>query len=652
MRLLQGVVACSLSLLVVLGGCRRNQPTLVDRNAAPETQLWSAPPDSSEYEYLVHLYWRGTDGDGVVERYIWTIQDTLVTDPALSWDPANRLRDFRSGRITTRTDSVFSFTAFRNVGGVGIKKNRQAFYIASIDDNGVIDPSPAAVEFVATIDKLPEIEVAVHIGSRHRHYTHRSAPADTVGMFKPFSISFHGSTENGEIRAYQWFPLSTSITLPGARVWRPWTPCDDLTGADLAACEARALQDTLVSLTNSGTQIVPSSTFRFSAQCRDDANAESPIDAGRFSEGVCQVQVNFDPDTKVDQVKSYYVFNDAVHERDINFRDAVRDTVPFKSWVWIHYAGWDDTRDSIRCSPLNSDRCINFQLNYERTSSRLPGSYGTSGWVPRGAAHDTDTTSASDSNSVNIGSVEYDFWIRAIDENLKPDGRPARVSIVGNYDPTLDNVTLQDHFGNQLDLATLDTLTWNFWKGEGWPYTSLYDTVDVTGGGSFQKRFSFRILATGHDSNLDPVGSGVKSWQYLIFDEDGNFYPLARAGETWVSGDGLNNLDDEFGLRFRYGNFFAGLDPYGDAVMSNLPAYMNRDLTVILKGRDTATDEGEFTQYMFLGTVAPGAKGVHNFAELVTLNQYPTAVFGRWTKEKRFTFHFRMIRDPAPPPAR
>jgi hypothetical protein len=625
---------------VLVGGCRRNQPSLVDRNQAPETQLWYAPPDSSDYEYLVHLYWRGTDSDGIAERFIWTIQDTLVTDET-AWNPAERLRDFRSGRMITRTDSVFSFTAFKVINGVGVKKNRQAFYIAAIDDNGVIDPTPAAVEFVATIDELPQIFFTLYIDGRTIPYMHRPTPRDTVGMAKPFQISYHGETTNGEVRAYQWFPLSTTVELPGARIW------------------STNLSDTLRSFTNAGEQTLPSSVFRFAAKCIDDADAESPVDAGRFQEGVAQVVVNFDPDTEIDGMKSYYFKNGAVQPvRDIDFADGVPDTVPYRSWLWIHYASWDDEGDVIRCSPLNNDRCINFQIKYERSSSRLRGGFGSSGWTPRGAAHDTDTLSAADSNTVNIGTVEYNFFVRGIDENLRPDGTPARVRVIGNYDPTLTSVTFQDHLGNEVDInsGAVDTLTWNFWKGVGWPYTSGFDTLDIFDPElRFFKRFQWRLSATGFDHPDDPDGSAIKTWRYLIFDDENNFWPLARAGETWVTGDALNSLDDTFELTFRYPSCNTDpddptlADPCGDTVFANLPAFLNRDLTLYLTGRDTGVDEGEFSQFMFYSTVAPNAKGSHGRAEKVLINSYPTAVYGRWTEEKVFTFHFRMIRDPEPP---
>ena len=95
-------VGLFLLLVCLIAGflaCRRNQPSLVDSNRAPDTELWYAPPESTEYEYLVHLYWRGIDQDGVADKYIWTITDTIVGNPELRWNPAERLRDFQRSHL-------------------------------------------------------------------------------------------------------------------------------------------------------------------------------------------------------------------------------------------------------------------------------------------------------------------------------------------------------------------------------------------------------------------------------------------------------------------------------------------------------------------------------------------------------------------------
>ncbi len=224
MKLRAALVLILVCVAAIVFSCRRNQPSLVDANRAPDTELWYAPPDSTEYEYLVHLYWRGVDQDGIAVRYIWTITDTIVPGQ-LGWDPSQRIRDFRSGHLTTGTDSVFSFTAFRDVGGVGLKKNRQAFHIAAIDDNGVIDPSPARIEFVATVETLPKMKFVTSVtrvdGGVRTVTTRAHDPAaiDTVGMFRPFAIFYQGSTVNGSVRESRFFPLTADVIIPGADVW-------------------------------------------------------------------------------------------------------------------------------------------------------------------------------------------------------------------------------------------------------------------------------------------------------------------------------------------------------------------------------------------------------------------------------------------------
>ena len=92
-------------LSVILFSCRRSQPALIDANRAPNTELWYAPPDSTLYDWNVNVYWRGIDMDGVSDRFIWTITDTLEANPLLRWNPSERVADFRVGRITSRTDT-------------------------------------------------------------------------------------------------------------------------------------------------------------------------------------------------------------------------------------------------------------------------------------------------------------------------------------------------------------------------------------------------------------------------------------------------------------------------------------------------------------------------------------------------------------------
>ena len=62
---------------------------------------------------------------------------------------------------------------------------------------------------MATIDKLPELRFITSVSGQTRAYSALSVPRDTMGMFKPFSISYHGMTTNGSVLGYEYFPLTS-----------------------------------------------------------------------------------------------------------------------------------------------------------------------------------------------------------------------------------------------------------------------------------------------------------------------------------------------------------------------------------------------------------------------------------------------------------
>ena len=167
---------------------------------------------------------------------------------------------------------------------------------------------------------------------------------------------------------------------------------------------------------------------------------------------MCQIVVNFDPDTEFIGVKSFYTVDDVVYEEDVVFDDAEPDTVPYDSWVWIRYFGEDDHRDGwIECDTTWApDKCIGFQVAYDLWSTFSDFSE-FSLWQPRDGVHDTDSFSSTDSNTFHIGTAIYDVMVRALDEHERPDGTPPSIEIIGNHDPTLDAVAVEDHFGVKLE---------------------------------------------------------------------------------------------------------------------------------------------------------------------------------------------------------
>jgi hypothetical protein len=486
---------------------------------------------------------------------------------------------------------------------------------------------------VTEVTELPEIRFATEIRGIQKPYI-ATAALDTVGYMKPFQISYHGSTINRGIIAYKFFPLSTGITIPGADLW------------------TTDLSDTIRVFNGPGEPVPPSGIIRLAAQCRDASLSESLVNAGTFEDGVCQVVVNFDPDTDIFNVSSSYTINNVVYGEIIDFTDGIPDTVPYNSWVRLDYHGWDDDRDQKSlCNDLEPDRCIGFQVAYTKDSDRVPGAHEFSLWQPRDGVHDTDPYSSTDSNTFHIGSLEYDLHVRAIDEHGRPDGTPPDVYIIGNFDPTLDSVAVEDHLGNRIDLSILDTVTWNFWKGEGWPYVCQCDTVDFQetfcdpvdcqgrtypdNGGTFEfyKTFSVSIKAWGHDHPKDPTGSAVKAWRYFVKNNQDEFVDLGKSVLGWFDGVEVDVLDDVIRWRVLYpGPFSSNPDPMGDTVFDNVPSWIDNDLTFFLMGRDMANQEGEFVQSIFIN----GQESI--------INVFPTGMLGRWTEERVFSFRIQLVR--------
>jgi hypothetical protein len=463
---------------------------------------------------------------------------------------------------------------------------------------------------VSEVTQLPQIHFTTSI-TKIINYTTKvtttkpydPAVLDTVGMFRPFVISYHGTTVNGQVRAYRYFSMTPGVTLAGENVWST-----DVT-------------DTLRVFPNKGSDVIPSGVFRLGVQCRDDAGAESPVDAGTFSEGVCQLMVNYDPDTEMFMVWNTYWVGGQQFTETVDFTDGIPDTVPYQSWITLFYYGVDSPYDSTLCQDWVNE-CLKYQVQYTRDSDRIPGARASSRWLPDDG-EDSNPFGTSDSTSMNVGSLEYVMRARTIDEYGRPDGRPAEINIVGNFDPTLDSYAIRRHDGHVVSDG--DTLVWDWAHParEGFNFDDVTNPLRV-------KEFYFIIAATGHDHPKERTGSGVKSWRYGFQREDDPSIsqPFARSG-FWVDGLATNTLSDTFRVVFEY----PLLDTNGDAVFDNLPPWMNKGYEFSVTGRDTRTFLEDFRQYIFLNS------------QKTLLNVYPASQLGRWTQEGRMRFYLTIRRD-------
>jgi hypothetical protein len=470
-----------------------------------------------------------------------------------------------------------------------------------VNDTDLVSPWSPGLTVTVNQYTLPEIHFATTITWIDQHtsrtITKPYIPGvlDTVGVCRPLKISYHGASPWVPILKYQFFPLSQGIYIDDQSEW------------------TTDLSDTIRSIDLCGNDYY-NGIFRLAAQCEDAREGRSIIDAGQFEQGVCQVVVNFDPDTKITQLLNTYYINQTPVQRWIDFKDAVPDTIPYNSWVKLFYRGWDSPYDSVFCQDV-TNRCIKYQRSYHWYSGRVPHAEERSAHLPPGG-DDNDPFNVADTSSMNFGSVEYEIFVRSLDEHGRPDGTPDMVELVGNFDPILDECYLEDHLGNQVENG--DTLTWNWWRPAN---TDTFNQNTF----EFEKKFRFIINASGHDHPMEPT-SGVKNWTYNFYDLQSVNVRFARSG-PWVAGNALNALSDTFKVTFSY----PLTDPTGDQVFSNLPDWINTTYDLVLMGRDTGMGE-EFSQYMFIDE------------DKELLNVYPVTPFGRWTEEKTVRFHLRLVR--------
>jgi len=224
MRLRVGAVLC-LFLALLGAGCRKTLAPVVD-NQAPETWIVAAPQDTvtqfdpvggairpqiGKIPVRFHLYWAGSDRDGAVTGFYYAVVETLPVPSAGASSvpnlPGPKARDYR---FTTKTDSIFVFTASEEV-----SERQHAFYIYAVDDKGRPDATPARFVF-SSYDRFPPkaiIDEMTAVGTEYEllpgggvqpvqrtyHITDffeisndHAAPRDTVPGDSRLSVRWHG----------------------------------------------------------------------------------------------------------------------------------------------------------------------------------------------------------------------------------------------------------------------------------------------------------------------------------------------------------------------------------------------------------------------------------------------------------------------------
>ena len=617
-----------LALLMLLSACRREAPTL-DRNRDPQTYITSSPPETTDAEYRVHLYWHGTDRDGVVERYIWHISDTVMTlDPIgepdielLDWNPRARIADYLTGKITSKTDSIFIFQGFDNRTGAIV--NKQAFHIASIDDGGKLDPSPARLQFLGRVNGVPTVEfwlIFYRDNGDSIVIPYDPCCIDTVPMFTPFAIKFTATTPNRNMAGYRWSyqgQLYPTDTL-GVPYWEVeedpvWVPLKN-----------RLNEDAL-----------PDGAFYLMVTARDEAGAlsRSNIVTG---EGFCSVILNHDPLTWIMRGEYFYTPQSTGQPTSdtVNFHDDKPDTLPYNARLRMNYAGEDDWRDIPSLETKNPPDPLKFQFQFAREAQDGSAKKGTP-WYPfkpedtNPGADVEDPLRDADSTTMRVGPFSYKFYARSFDEQGRGDGTPAMVSFIGSYPPTIDSadVGFDDPDTPLQDFRSIknDTLYigWNTFPGQNRGDTLATFRIAVSPP-YVTKYYRWAIRCGGHDHPKDPPGSAIKGWIFNLYAEDD--YPYSGQGE-WNFLNPPNELTQDMIVKLK-----VPIANAGDSIVNDPPAFFGDQVLVVIGGDIKDTEEfkegirGITPQFDSEGNVIPGWNWIENSYKLATYARRDTLV--------------------------
>jgi hypothetical protein len=241
------LVSLTLSAMLVLGGCRKQEEVFIDTNLAPDTHLTSAPATEEQANYRIHLFWDGTDPDGYVVGYYFAWDDTIAS----SWE------------YTGKTDSLFK----AKIDTAG-ETRRHTFYVRAVDNEGKLDATPARIRFDAWT-ALPVVSFLYRTGGPMDPDPEvnpsgvNPTAKDTVLMGTPCEFLWDGWDPDG-----QGAPIDFSFRLDSS----PFSPYGGVT-------------QTIVPNISSGTHF-------FYVKGKDETGAESFPKNYKFV-------MNFDPDSKI-----------------------------------------------------------------------------------------------------------------------------------------------------------------------------------------------------------------------------------------------------------------------------------------------------------------------------------------------------------------
>ena len=400
---------------LVLAGCEDDEGVRPDINRPPETTLAVAPRPGSEVFHKYQVNWTGIDRDGVVTRYrVATMPEEQLygglTGPEdieaflfdILFDPDNPGSTWFE---TTTTESLFVFSADSP------NSRKHSLYISAVDNEGKLDESPAATNFMAIDYGLPQVDLFFS-SNIDTQWTRPVAKGDTLPAYnggEPVEarIRWVGHDPDGDIREWRY-------------------RLDSGSERSLSAAEDR--------ITFIYDRDYPDESdvwvgfHEFKLVGIDDANARSDDYVARFI-------VNYDPDTVIDSIWT--------------FRDSKQDAVP-DSLIYPAEGEmgriWHFGRIRFKFHGYDQDKLPTTEVSPEYFTWIIKGTLVRSDptWVskPTGEFIDgqpvfADTVRASSTFDTD---APLQLLIRSRDELTTIDGTAAAVTLLVNYSPVIHSI--------------------------------------------------------------------------------------------------------------------------------------------------------------------------------------------------------------------
>lgn len=465
------LLTMTLTALTLMGGCRAFEPEAVIVNNAPETYLVGAPLQEGGGYYHYHMFWYGSDEDGVVEKFVWALTDTSVQNEDTSDDeedarfnPALDISHLEIGHWTTRTDSIFDFQINEGT----LASVDMTFHMVAVDDYGDFDRTPARLHFFSNTLGTPEISFFRVSGSDTTALA--QGVADTVGFGNPYTVYWRGSTPNilgyapealalvdtvppvdDGLYGYKWRLLGDGCNTSTTDCWHP-RQFNEATG------DSFSYFDEINSLTfynnqpgesNPFLRLLPSGPVNLLVNSIDVAGVEVQNELRNF-----RLIVNYDPQTLLlrnetdwahpedTQIYPYYVRLNDPAQAKIPFTEGER--IPDRSYVVFKALARDNPADN-RVDP-------DFQIGLTSRISGVRNNYTGGPFIFQSGASDIDYEPTWDANTDGwyadtlgflVGPrTDFTFRMQAVDEHGRRDGSPPTFDFSVGYPPCVQCVEL------------------------------------------------------------------------------------------------------------------------------------------------------------------------------------------------------------------